>query len=547
MDGMLLVTFFFPALAVFNFTLSIVTFLLTLFISYGPEVYRTLEATVVDLVPHLVAPNAAIQSKLVSSQHHQSSSFFWSMFVSCVTIWTTLTTYGFGGAARHGKSGWRFVQPGRGGVRYVLLQWLTWTTAALSIAMPWTTLKSFGWLALLGVVPDHEQDPASLRGLLVVGSALGILANTYCFIGLMMFGGDRGNAKFKWNLLGSSKMWWWLFLMLQSTLVVSSWQLAIMMEIQPEGVNNLVQRLLLCVVALLLAVPIGLTNSVGGKWKHGEKKFHLSMPFQGGKMFALLQALGWTSFALTMASLIAKMHSMLTYQDQDVVKLSYSLFLGVLSFVFIAGSLFWFDPKQVHRAQPLASSSSSSSSSLEDGLVESAEEDEEGEEQVFSLLGKRKSKTTGGLEYLVQWRVDTPKAVWVPEQELLGRDPKAVQRNRHLIAQPLALKVATPPPRVMAGSRSRSSSPKRRPPLGPQGDDDGDNNDDDDDEEGKEQDVWEEVEDENGNVFYYHEGKNLTRLSVPPPAYNLVVEDDGDEGDEGDEGGGKGEEEEEEE
>jgi hypothetical protein len=549
MDGMLLVTFFFPVLVTVNITLSVITFLLSLIVSFGPEIVQIL----VDMLKS--NPNTSDYASLVTDllgeipsveDSKKPLSVFWSIFVSGVTVWTTLSTYGVGGAARHGKKGWRFVQPGVGGVRFILVQVMTWVTMAASIAMPWTTLKDFGWLTVLGVVADKEKDPASHRGLLVVGSALGMLANTFVVLGLMSFdpkekmienlNRKRRNfevGKWKWNLFGDSEAWWWLFLILQGTFVVFSWQLAVMIEMSSTVKNNIVESLLLMVVTSLLAVPLALTNAVAGKWRHGERNYRLSMPCQGGPIFVVLQGFGWALFASAFVVTLAKLYSTATASNTKV-SISSTASLGFVSYLCIVASLFYFDPAQVKKEDnDLGAESEGEDDTIQDDSFAASTPSQQ--KRAHSVLGRRQSPSVkGALEYLVQWK-PTSSPGWILEELLLKEDPDAIRMNERVVRTPRMH--GTSSSTSSNGTRGRSISPKLNPArVDPTEHQENDDEEDEDADESSDEDnvdintdsdsedVWEEVEDENGNVFYFNEKKNLAVNTLPKHIEELLTQ-----------------------
>lgn len=497
--------------------------MLTLLVTFGPE-FRLLLREASEATP-FVGEYVSVLDKTVISQVYTPApiSNFWSFLVSSVTLLTTFSTYGLGGAARHGKKGWRFFQPGAGGIRFVLVQIMTWVSVAFSVVMPWTNMKHFGFFTLSGYVEDQATDPASHRGLLVVGSAFGMLANTFCVIGLMSFNpserSDRGGAletgRWKWNLLGDSKVYWWLFLILQGTFVAFAWELSVMLEMSSALKNNIVQSLILMVISAFLAIPMALTNAVAGKWKHGERKYKLTMPCQGGVVFVLLQSLGWTLFSGAFIGTLMKLWTTATMSDTQVF-ISSTASLGFVSYLCIVASLFVFDPTQVD------------SSFNEDGLdVEEEEEslldgDHVQEKHAHSVLGKRSSPTVKGHhEYLVQWKAHG-SPIWVLDDKLAEIDPDAISKADERTAA--TMKNTSSSKQDMRG-RSRSPMLRRGAKHGyvdpvdhahAQEDDDESETDEDSDE------VWEEVEDEHGNVFFFNEKRNIAQTKVPKHLRQVV-------------------------
>ena len=88
----------------------------------------------------------------------------------------------------------------------------------------------------------------------------------------------------------------------------------------------------------------------------------------------------------------------------------------------------------------------------------------------------------------------------------MKEDPDAIKNNEKSVRTP---RIGTQT-RQRQLNRGRSVSPKRIPVQRLNDDDD-----DDDDTDSDSEDVWEEVEDELGNVFYYNERTNRTQTTFP--------------------------------
>jgi len=122
-----------------------------------------------------------------------------------------------------------------------------------------------------------------------------MLSNTFCVLALMSYDGKgRSNFTERWHfgVFGDAQWYWLLFLCLNGALVVYSVQISIMLDTIGTVKHSLIEAVLLMTVTLLLAVPVVLAQTVGGKWRHGEKRFKLIQPFKGGNFFVSLQALG---------------------------------------------------------------------------------------------------------------------------------------------------------------------------------------------------------------------------------------------------------------
>ena len=170
MDGLLAATYLFPGLITFNFVLAALSFTLSIVIGFGPDIQ-------IIILSYLGRDEGVLPLQELAVKGEQEKMLY-PLIVSVVSVWTVVSTYGLGGSMRHAASGWRFVQPCKGGARFILLQVLTWTTFLLAIVLPWTTVKGIGWLLLLGAVEDPTW--AEQGGLLVAGAAMGVRVLLAC-------------------------------------------------------------------------------------------------------------------------------------------------------------------------------------------------------------------------------------------------------------------------------------------------------------------------------------------------------------------------------
>jgi hypothetical protein len=458
MDGLLLLAFVLPGLVAFNLTLSVLSFFFSLIITFGPSISQVLLEnsifiqysyhSLTNKYPSLSYLTYWIPQSWINSSSSlflsvlnnptsttSSSSLFPQLAVSCITAWTVLSTYGVGGAIRYGKRGWRFVQPCAGGPRFVLLQFCTWTTTGVALVLPWTTVKDLGWLIFLDKV--ERNDTQSNNAMLVAGAALGMLSNSLCVLTLLSFQSSTPNVTFhsldqNLRMLETSKIksraffgsdstiWWWLFLILQGALVIFSLQLAFMIETNPLR-NKLIEATLLMVVTALTAVPTAITNAIGGKWKYGEKRYRLMMPFQGGIKFISLQALGWSAYALATITTLTKLYEITfgrapwgaataSFHQRTNAPLAVAAMSGVFAYICIFASLFFFESNDGGGGDD-----GSENSDSEDVLDEDDEDDESTALEIAGVLGKRRGKEAGTLDYLIQWK----RAIPVPDQSAM--------------------------------------------------------------------------------------------------------------------------------
>lgn len=77
-----------------------------------------------------------------------------------IFVFNSISTYSRG---RHfyGNSGWRFFQPFKGGPAFALAQTEAWAALAIAVVMPWLTLRDIGILNLLGFTSPDRIKPGS--------------------------------------------------------------------------------------------------------------------------------------------------------------------------------------------------------------------------------------------------------------------------------------------------------------------------------------------------------------------------------------------------
>ena len=528
MDGVLFVAFFFPLLVGFNIAASSFGFSFAFWCAFGKEIARVLTDESAYMMTQTEKILGASLSRILFTPN---SVFLWALssppvdvgrfpfllplLVNCVTIFAVGTTYGIGGAMQHAKNGWSFVQPMRGGARFVLIQLATWTAVTVAIVLPWVAVEDFGLLRIGGFV--LEQDAVGHGALSVAGAGIGLIANTLAVLGVMSYDphasvdfnveSDLRNldkGRWRWDVFGEGQAWWWLFMMSQFSLVVFSLLLGLALD-NVVLKDKLIEGIVLSTLTLLLAVPVAVTNAVAGKWKHGTRAYRLYMPGRGGKRFAVLQAFGWIAFALSTLATLLRLGSLVTASEtlpfslQLTTRLTASL--GFASFCFVFLSLFFFDKSDVVAVRQKgtakeifasASPSASSTTTLRRRKRDKRRSKSPKPKTVASkkspelerIIGKRQ-KANGKVEFLVSW-VNVAESGWVAEGFLRAERPGAVERYEHEYA------LAAQRTLDATNSSSAITADLVRATTGVN---------------------WEECEDEFGNIFYYN---TQTGQSVVP-------------------------------
>jgi hypothetical protein len=450
-------------------------------------------------IPHMQYTET-IRDMFEQSKDTGELSLFWPILVSSVTVWTTSTMYGIGGAILFGKEGWKFVQPGVGGIRFMICLTLAGILAFTSTVIPWAIVKDFGWYPVSPEDRGKELFLTTQRDLLVVASGFGMLSNLFCLLALMSFDSretfwttrleNLDLGKWNWNSFGASRITWYFFLLVQFSFVFYSTHLAVVVEYSKRERHYLIQCLLLVVVYSLISIPLFITSVVGGKMIYGERRFRMWMPCQGGAMFLVLRAIGWTWFCVFLALTFMKLYRASTsfsLVSEELEKRISILtpWIGLMSYIFILASLFWFDPNKTNYSEDDVDEKHKK---LRNKLKNTS--------TIKGILGKRLSiKTKGAMDYLVH--STTGGSSWIPAHELALTHPTLVKRyeqeedNKRF-------------------DRSRSITSEEEDE-----DDYFGSSDEADDASHEVEDAWEELEDENGNVYFVNEKRNITQTSTP--------------------------------
>jgi len=461
MDGMLFVAFFFPLILCGSVILSAAGFFLSLWFSFGGHAADWLKQ--VDGEPSNM--RSALMTVL---RHPPMKSYGWFVYplvMNLITVSTVVGTYSLGKVLYH-KKGWKFNQPMAGGIRFVLLQALLWTVFAISLSLPWLSVKGIGILERLDVLKHSEADKASFGGLLVASSALGMLSESLVIVALMVFDSnsssefsrkdlallDTGRWNFQKLFGSSSQKLWWVFIGLQSSMALYACTIAFLAESNAIS-NGPIRGLLMMVSVSILAVATAFTNAVGGKWRYGEDKYHIYMPMRGGKVFAAIQAIGWLLFAFVW---IIVLHTLVSvaYEAKTLANKGVLATAGVMGFIaqlLIALSLLFFDPKKAGSSKLAEQLSSEQLSSEQEAQQENTTRSARKRRANSQLRKRTRSKTpvrrtkpeldwtldrimgvrpalAGKKEFLVQWRSPTQFSSWIMEGPLLDRvNHEAVQ------------------------------------------------------------------------------------------------------------------------
>lgn len=545
MDAYVFVAFFFPIIVMYNFLMMIGAFFFALWVGFGENLANVVDQKF-DNLPVWVG------TWLRDPPFNRYPSFYPLAFNICAT-WAVVSTYSLG-YAFHSKGGWKWFQPGQGGIRFVLFQIHTWLCFSCCLIFPWMSVDDMGVLQWLQQVSPASEDKASYGGLLVMSSVWGILALTFALCGLLSYDANakkihrlsfiddivdstRELESGPWNfarVFGTSETFWWMFVALEICVTFYSFAIALLIDYRFLE-NQTIQGLALVVYIGFLSTSIGLTNSIGGKWRHGEQAYRIFMPFQGGKLFTILQGVTWTSFALAIAFALWKLYNVLTIASSNVGGLMrLSGFLGLLSEILLVVSLCLFDPTQVdqddnemHEEETSSQRASSRSSrrgqtqSRSRSKSNSARRRKKAEEHVVDrIIGKRPSpQSKGTIEYLVQWRA--PYGIrWENQLALLEKTGNARDFVLQLIdayEQQLSQMVNESLSKEKTGSpgkcRSRGQQPQSSTQLSASKHNSQTN--------GGVNEIWEEYEDELGNTFYFSvtTGASVSEL---PTGYSYV-------------------------
>eukprot|EP00511_Aplanochytrium_stocchinoi_P001059 CAMPEP_0204843314 /NCGR_PEP_ID=MMETSP1346-20131115/47904_1 /ASSEMBLY_ACC=CAM_ASM_000771 /TAXON_ID=215587 /ORGANISM="Aplanochytrium stocchinoi, Strain GSBS06" /LENGTH=457 /DNA_ID=CAMNT_0051982435 /DNA_START=488 /DNA_END=1861 /DNA_ORIENTATION=- len=380
---------------------------------------------------------------------------------------------------------------------------------------------------------------------------------------------ELNESNWDWNKVfgGDTTQFWWMFVSLQVCITVYAGVIAFLIDMDFLK-NSLIQKIVTVVFSVLLTITVSLTNSVGGKWRYGGARYHLYMPGMGGGRYVALQGFGWTSFAFSLAFTVYKMYDLVNATGTNIQLMRIAGGLGLLSELFLILSLFVFDPTQVtgYKAK------TDTENEEEEEEIEAEEEGvrmtrshgkqdnlrrrtrkgrqrsrsrgavaskKKQKQDVERIIGKRPSpKLKGTIEYLVQWKFPSMNT-WENQPSLLEKSNSGKQFILSAIAQyeqQLADMVSksmeenakTRAGKIISKSTRRNMFRSRSPPKAKrtsvvQEISTDEESDDMEPVEGESEfvvrdskgDVWEECEDEAGNIFYINLSSGVSVFELP--------------------------------
>jgi len=444
MDGMLFVAFFFPLILSAGILTSVLAFLFALWAGFGPELAQVIRSNYTNS-----GTTWSLGLALRVLDNPPLRQYGWIVYpvlLNIVLAACVFSTYSLG-KLLYSKKGWKFAQPMKGGLRFVLLQATLWTMFSVALILPWLTMEGVGILSVFNIVEDSGYGDGSFGGLLVSSAALGMIVESLVVVALMVFDSSSKDLYSEdlrtleigaWNwsrMFGkSSSVYWWLFMSLQTVITLYAGTMAVLAEKIVQ--NKVVECLMAMVFVALLCVAISVTNAVGGKWRHGAVAYHIFMPFRGGILFSVLQGIGWLLFSAALLGAFIKIGGLFWLKEHawHSGSLIYAGGLGFASQCIITASLVFFDPKkagrsllirkieQIHGSTMRISNRSARSA---DFMTLRGPESEEGFRKnpnegrlVHRIIGKRVSKTDA-VEYLVTWSGSENATGWVSLATLL--------------------------------------------------------------------------------------------------------------------------------
>eukprot|EP00510_Aplanochytrium_minuta_P001940 CAMPEP_0184017856 /NCGR_PEP_ID=MMETSP0954-20121128/7794_1 /TAXON_ID=627963 /ORGANISM="Aplanochytrium sp, Strain PBS07" /LENGTH=442 /DNA_ID=CAMNT_0026299189 /DNA_START=591 /DNA_END=1919 /DNA_ORIENTATION=- len=441
------------------------------------------------------------------------------------------------------------------------------------------TIDEIGLLGVCGFVDSASVDVRSHAGLMLIGSIFSILAQTFAFFSLFAFDAkaerlriylrrenvgqtlaDLNKSNLNWEKIFGveNQNFWWMFVALQICISVYAGVIAFLIDMSFLK-NAVIQRIIVVVFAVLMTITVSLTNTIGGKWRYGGARYRLFMPGQGGLQYVALQAFGWTSFAGSLVFTVFKMYDLANASESSLQLMRAAGVLGLMSEACLIMSLFVFDPSKSGPPEELTQ---------EDDEVDILEMDDQVELRspgrgrqnlrqrrgrqrsrsrgaelkskknvralrlnVERIIGKRPSpKLKGTIEYLVQWKYPS-MSTWEDEPALIKKSTSGKQFVLRAIAkyeQQLADMVShtlseSDKDRMKTKKSSTSktsevvSAPNKSIELVDQESDSVDEEYLLTDTKGE---IWEECEDEEGNLFYVNLRTGVSVIEIPAVASN---------------------------
>ncbi len=193
-------------------------------------------------------------------------------WLSClIFLFTVPFAYGVGGAARYGRVGWSFWQPGLGGRRFVVLNAVAWSL--------------YGFTLLL-ILPVQIKD-TGMDGVMLAAGAVGLLAVFVMITALLSFqphdaksDNEMFNEDLQKDLMTygvAPSLYWWCFLGMQLFLTVSGWFLCMICDLYLTG--SFVRPFVITLFMWLVASSVSITHAMAGKWKHTDTNYQGTYTF----------------------------------------------------------------------------------------------------------------------------------------------------------------------------------------------------------------------------------------------------------------------------
>lgn len=357
---------------------------------------------------------------------------------------------------------------------------------------------------------------------------------------------DSQSLRVKLVLGEEEKIMYYLFIILQVLMIVYVNVLAFVIDNHVLK-NDFIQTMLLVSFILQLAVILGLTNAVGGRWQHGNfyRSFMLFV-LEGGSTFLLSQILAWTSFGLAAVLTCMKLYDLSQLRVREMRYMKFAGLSGLAAQFFLLLSIAMFDKNKMHRSIIDPVERKRKPASKQHALKKSPVESESlkmeiNEARVIKIFGETYnyedidkfkddylSQRRRILDNVAKFKPSTKPSGLVarsPEAVILAtgrsRKPsKATLRQRNSKAtNPRVKRNRTRSP--IRGANRRQSSVDDTAEKGLQEvnahTEEGDNSNVSD---VSEQEMWEEYEDENGNVFYFNVTTGKSYQELPPQASN---------------------------
>ena len=275
-------------------------------------------------------------------------------------------TYGLGGLALHSQHGWRFWQPGVGGIRFVALNGVGW--ALYSIALLMTGINVFVgdiMLAMAAFAIGMGSYGAVVSSLLVyrnkaaaatAADEAGGRSVTRAQIAAppesVLRAEDRTFTEevelsaLMRNGESVSDLWWLFIAMMTVTSAVGAW-------VGAAGDFHAAKEVtkMFATVTLLwsMALSTAITHAIGGQWRHINTGYLSFQPGKGGPQFVAMQAVGWTLFSLceliALVALFGQFQRALGRKSAVPASVPLTAFAGLLGWFAqctVAASLFFY-------------------------------------------------------------------------------------------------------------------------------------------------------------------------------------------------------------